>query len=338
MKRVMTVVVLLSVLAGFTLNASAAEMKTVVMFNFNTETYGTPMIKAAISALSQAGWKEGEQMRIVRIEPKQEADILPQIQAAKPDIVISLGWAFNYEIFRQFPCPVITFNEAEVFVDANGAPTANVTGVYTKLKDLVYNSMKFLQKVAPLKPGQQVVVLYNRLTPRISKEETLEALQRLNIPVKAVIDTTVYEDWQEALLKYNDDPEVGWIQTTIAPTQKRDGSVPDLYGEVIPWNRDIQKKPNITYWENVVLAGWLCCFGVELEDIGTICGEMAARILNGEDVNTITAEYPRKTTVALNRKTADVMGIIFPPDVLNLANVIYHDWEGKEVTRKSGLK
>lgn len=65
---------------------------------------------------------------------------------------------------------------------------------------------------------------------------------------------------------------------------------------------------------------------------------MAARVLKGEDVKTINAEYPRKTLVALNRKTADTLGIMFSLDVLNLANVIYHDWEGKEVSRKSGLK
>ncbi len=39
----------------------------------------------------------------------------------------------------------------------------------------------------------------------------MEALQRLQIPLKVVIETRVYEDWQEAILKYNDDPDVGWI-------------------------------------------------------------------------------------------------------------------------------
>lgn len=80
--------------------------------------------------------------------------------------------------------------------------------------------------------------------------------------------------------------------------------------------------------------GLLCAFGVNLDDTGLQCGEMAARALKGEDITTIKAEYPRNTLVALNRQTADAMGIIFSPDVLNLANVIYHDWEGKNVTRK----
>ena len=84
--------------------------------------------------------------------------------------------------------------------------------------------------------------------------------------------------------------------------------------------------------------GLVCGFGVDLDDVARQCGEMAARILRGEDVKTIKAEHPRKVSVSLNRKTADSMGIMFSLDALNLANVIYHDWEGKEVSRKSGLR
>ena len=108
--------------------------------------------------------------------------------------------------------------------------------------------------------------------------------------------------------------------------------------ETAVWHREHLKKPIVTYWEVAVQWGLLCAFGVNLDDTGLQCGEMAARALKGEDITTIKAEYPRNTLVALNRQTADAMGIIFSPDVLNLANVIYHDWEGKNVTRKSGLQ
>jgi ABC-type uncharacterized transport system substrate-binding protein len=63
-------------------------------------------------------------------------------------------------------------------------------------------------------------------------------------------------------------------------------------------------------------------------------GEMAARVLQGEAIQTIKAEYPRKVSIALNRKTADFVGITFSMDVLKLANVIYNDYEGKDVIRK----
>ena len=338
MKRMMNTVAWLGLLAGVTLSAGAAEMKKVVLFNFNASESGIMMFPRAVNALQQAGFEDGKQIRIMRVEPIVQTDIVPQIQAANPDVVISIGWAFDYAVFRQFSCPIITFNEAEQFVDAEGMPTGNVTGVYTKLKDLVYNSYKFLQKVAPLQAGQQAVVTWNPQAPRISADEAVDALKRLNIPLKAVVDTHVYEDWQEAILKYNDDPEVGWLLMGVWPTVKRDGSVPDMVTELAQWQREHQKKPTVTYWDIVVQMGVLCAFAVDLEEVGKQVGEMAARVLKGEDITSIKADYPRKTLVVLNRKTADTIGLVFPLDVLNLANVIYHDWEGKEVSRKSGLK
>jgi ABC-type uncharacterized transport system substrate-binding protein len=63
-------------------------------------------------------------------------------------------------------------------------------------------------------------------------------------------------------------------------------------------------------------------------------GRMAARVLRGEDIRSIKAEYPRKVSIALNRKTATNLGIVFSMDVLKLADVIYDDYEGKQVIRK----
>jgi len=61
---------------------------------------------------------------------------------------------------------------------------------------------------------------------------------------------------------------------------------------------------------------------------------MVARLLQDEDIRTIKAEYPGKVSISLNRKTATNLGLVFSLNVLNLANVIYDDYEGKQVIRK----
>ena len=198
---------------------------------------------------------------------------------------------------------------------------------------MVYHSYKFLQKVAPLKPDQQVVYFDNTEFSAIPKEVVIDALQRLQIPLKAVVDVTVFEDWQQAVLEYNNDPEVGWVLRT-APTKKRDGSSVNIPTEFFPWEREHFKKPTIAYWEFAVQAGTLCGFATDTREVGRQCGEMVARVLQGEDIQTIKAEYPRKVSISLNRKTATNLGIVFSLDVLNLANVIYDDYEGKQVIRK----
>ena len=267
-------------------------------------------------------------------------DGFEQAQAIQPDVIIEFSLR-NYalDLLHGSNIPVVFgLMNPQTYTDHDGIPLKNITGVYTRLDDMAYNSYKFLNKVAPLKPGQQVVFLENSHPNRLSKEEAQEALARLGIPLKAAIDATVYEDWQAAILRYNDDPDVGWVLMGVWPTERRDGSIVDMETEVAPWQREHLKKPMVTYWEIAVQWAMLCGFGIDLSDVGLQAGEMAARVLKGEDIKTIKAEFPRKTFVALNRKTADFMGITFSLDVLNLANVIYHDWEGKNVSRKSGLR
>ncbi len=318
--------------------SAAAELKTIIILNAPQDPLRMAMTERAVKALSDAGFRDRDTISLTILNGANLEEEAQQVIRLAPQVVINLRGNQQSRMFEGQPFPVIGYAEAERYVGADGTPAGNITGVYSILEDLVYNSYKFLRLVAPLQPSQSAVFFENRNAPRLSKEAAAEALQRLNIPLKAVRDGTVFEDWQEALLTYNDDPEVGWILMGVAPTIKRDGSVTNIERDCAVWLREHVKKPMVTYWEVAVQWGLLCGLAADLHEVGTQCGEMAVRVLNGEDITTIKAEYPRKTVVALNRKTADVMGIIFSPDVLNLANVIYHDWENKEVTRKSGLK
>jgi ABC-type uncharacterized transport system substrate-binding protein len=335
MKRMVKLGVLVVMLLGLLANVGfAAEMKKVLFLE-------TSMIESQASSilqgLEQAGFVDQKNMTFSRIPVSSTDDVtqlVAQVQAAAPDvIVIAVEFGNVLEALKGLSIPVITRMNVDQYVTAEGTPTANITGVYPAQPDMVYNSYKFLQQVAPLEAGQQVVFLDNPEFRPMLKEVVVDALRRLQIPLKAVVDATMYEDWQQAILQYNDDPEVGWILTT-PPTRKRDGSKLNAVKDIFPWVREHLKKPEIAYVEFAVRFGALCGFSVDLNAVSVQCGQMAARVLQGEPVNTIDAEYPQKVSIALNRKTATKLGIVFSIDVLNLANVIYDDYEGKQVIRK----
>ncbi|GAK58131.1 hypothetical protein U27_05104 [Candidatus Vecturithrix granuli] len=336
MKRMVTMSVLLVVLLGMFANLGfAADLKTLVVLDLPTNQ---TIQEQMLNGLTQAGLIDQQNVIIKRIAvPPKEGDPAPlivQIQEIAPDVILALpGYGTLFAALNKLSIPVIARVNVESFVGADGMPTGNITGIYTNLPDLVYNSYKFLQKVAPLKPGQQVVFLDNPESTILPKETVIDALQRLQIPLKAIVNTAVYEDWQQAILQYNDDPDVGWILRST-PRHRRDGSAVNTVAEIYPWEREHLKKPTITQWEFSVQAGALCAFGIDTAEVGVQCGEMVARVLQGEDIRTIKAEYPRKVSIALNRKTATKLGIVFSLDVLNLANVIYDDYEGKQVIRK----
>jgi len=313
----------------------AAEMKTVVLMEYTSEPAKTTMRQQVLAGLAQAGFQENTNLKIVSFAAPRPEDWAEQVAQLAPDVVIeySAETAVTAKT-HELGIPTVTYWGTAPYVGPDGVPTANITGVYTAHKDTVYNSLKFLRMIAPLKPGQQAVFFENKQRVIFPKEEVLDALKRLDVPLKAIEDTTHYEDWQAALLKYNEDPEVGWLVVLAWPYLRRDGSIPDRNVEVAHWQRERLKKPYVTYWEITVQSGVLCGFVVDIDNVAFQLAEMAARVLKGEPIQAIKAEYPRKTLIALNRKTADFMGITFSLDVLNLANVIYNDYEGKEVIRK----
>ncbi len=336
MKRMVTMSLLLVTLLGMFAHVGfAADMKKVMILYARQFEF---MVSPTLKSLEDAGFADQKNMIVMRVESsvidKDVPQLVAQVKEAAPDVVVCfIGTEKFFTALQGLPFPVITRIDVERYVDADGFPLANITGVYTWQRDMVYNSYKFLQKVAPLKAGQQVVFLDNPESGILPKDIVLEALQRLQIPLKTVVNAAIYEDWQRAILQYNDDPGVGWILKS-SPTRKQDGSAVSTQTDVYPWQQAHLKKPTITYWDFAVQAGTLCGFAIDMSEVGKQAGQLAARILQGEEFRTIKAEYPNKVNIALNRKTATNLGIVFSLDVLNLANVIYDDYEGKQVIRK----
>lgn len=336
MRRITQMNVLLWVLLGMVVNIGfAAEIKTVVLMEYSAEPAKTTMRQNVIAGLAQAGFQENTNLNVVSFDTARPADWAEQVAQLAPDVVIEYSGETGVTAkMHELGIPTVSYWGTAPYVGPDGVPTANITGVYTGYKDTVYNSLKLLRIVAPLKPGQQAVFFENKQRVVYPKEEVLDALKRLNVPLKAIEDTTYYEDWQAALLKYNEDPEVGWLVVLAWPYLKRDGTIPDRTVEVAQWQRERLKKPYVTFWVPTVQSGVLCAFAVDTDDVALQLGEMAARVLNGEPIQSIKAEYPRKTLVALNRKTANFMGITFSLNVLQLANIIFDDYEGQQVIRK----
>ena len=336
MKRILRMSVLLVMLIGIFVNIGfATEMRKVMILYSRTAESMTPQV---LKGLEEMGFVEQKNLTSVQVLVSGITDLaqlVAQVHEVAPEVIVNVGeFGQIVTALKGLSIPVITANRVESYVNAEGAPTMNVTGVYSALPDMVYNSYKFLQKAAPLKPGQQVVFLEISEVPIIPKAVIVEALQRLQIPLKAVVDATIYENWQQAILQYNDDPDVGWILYITGPLRKRDGSGVNTQTEILAWQQENLKKPRVTYWEMGVRGGALCGFGIDLDAAAVQVGKLAARVLQGEAIQSIKAEYPQKVSISLNRKTATNLGIVFSLDVLNLANVIYDDYEGKQVIRK----
>lgn len=64
-----------------------------------------------------------------------------------------------------------------------------------------------------------------------------------------------------------------------------------------------------------VRTGALAAFSCDYADVGAQAGELAVRVLRGENPAAIPPTFPRKVTMALNLRTAQHLGITIPADI-----------------------
>lgn len=75
--------------------------------------------------------------------------------------------------------------------------------------------------------------------------------------------------------------------------------------------------------EHFVKMGALVAVGPDYEDVGRQSGELAAQILSGKATSDLPVASPRKVMLALNLRTAEIIGLRIPDNVVKRASSIY---------------
>lgn len=255
-----------------------------------------------------------------------------EILRIKPDVVYINGTYVEDRILplKGSGIPVVAvcsvdymIDDKYAFLDNNGKPIDNITGCYLFTKDYEYNSLRLLQMVSPIK-GKKAVVLFQ--TGLSSRKPLLDAFKKMKIEVKDYAIFKYFEDFQEALLKYNEDKEVGWILVD-GPITRKDGKEWNRKDTFL-WEHTNIKKPNVAFFQNNVENGALC--GIAVDPMGYVMPslEQAYQILRGKKPSEVMPVYPNKSFVLLNQKAASQIGLIFPLEVNSAAWRIYTDYEG----------
>ena len=294
--------------------------------------------------LESKGWNEDNSDYIVLSLEGMESkapDIVKQIEGLKPDVVL-----MNTTLIKPIavplkasgiPCVAGGGLELEdesgnlIFVDKKGNPTTNLTGTYTMPRTQLENSIKFLNRVAPLKNKKAVFATFR--SAAFTKVKVEKAFKSSGFVLKEFKEFDNVEDYQDFVKKYNTDPEVGWIISGEMISRHKDGSKYS-FEEFFKWERENCKKPNIGFWENSVEKGKLCALAIDSMTTVNQMIDMADRVLKGEKVSQIKPEDPKKTFVILNQERAKDLRIVFPIDILKSAMKIYTDYDGNFEAKK----
>ena len=185
-----------------------------------------------------------------------------------------------------------------------GQPGGNVTGVSSLQTELVAKRLEVLKTLAPA--VRRVWLVYYSVdlgtTPMVTK--ALEAAQRLNLEVlpKGVLDA----DELKRVLR-----EVRRGDAVLAP----EGSNPDLTIAIIEQSLAL-RVPAVFGTALWIGYGGLISYGPDYYAQGVQAATLVAKILRGARPQDLPVEGAEKIDLAVNLKTAELLGLTVPRKIL----------------------
>jgi len=185
-----------------------------------------------------------------------------------------------------------------------GQPGGNVTGVSSLQTELVAKRLEVLKTLAPA--VRRVWLVYYSVdlgtTPMVTK--ALEAAQRLNLEVlpKGVLDA----DELKRVLR-----EIRRGDAVLAP----EGSNPDLTIAII--ERSLALRAPAVFGTALWIGyGGLISYGPDYYAQGVQAATLVAKILRGARPQDLPVEGAEKIDLAVNLKTAELLGLTVPRKIL----------------------
>lgn len=266
-----------------------------------------------IDGLKDQGFADGEQILIDYANAQGNMEntqlIAQKFEADKKNLVIAIttpsGQAAKNNVKS---CPVIF----SAVTDPAGAGLVdkNITGVSDMTP--IDQQLELLKALLP--EAKTVGMIYNSSEQNsvVQVELTQEKAKALGLTVEAVAITNANEIplALDALLG-----KVDVLYTHI------DNTLASAYGVIIQKAND-KKIPVLGAVEDYVKQGAIATQGIDNYKVGFQTGLMAARVLKGEDVNSIPFETLKETDLIINTKALTALGITVSEELKAKAKVI----------------
>jgi putative tryptophan/tyrosine transport system substrate-binding protein len=274
-----------------------------------------PSVSAFTKALADLGWPESRNMRIdlrwaagnvdrMRMSANELVDL-------KPDVILSVSTPATAALQRETrTIPIVFANVidpvASGLVAGLDRPSGNITGF------AIWEPMmagKWLELLSEIAPGlKRVAIMFNPDTATVSALPSFEmAARRLKVePNTALVHGDL--EIEAAIIALG--REAGGGLVVMPAVFMIVHRVPTILAAA-------RSNVRAVYWQSAFARdGGLLSYGFDLVDIVRRAASYVDRILRGAKPAELPVQLPTKFEMAVNLKTAKVLGLAVPPSIL----------------------
>jgi len=190
-------------------------------------------------------------------------------------------------------------------------PAANVTGVLER--PFIRGALNLLEKI---KPGiRTFTVLTDHSPTSLGFVHYLNQL-KLDAAIVKIVETNDWNRWQQEVKAVTSEAVITYMYHTV----KQNGVVLEPH-KVMEWTVSNLDKPTLGFFDFAVSDGVLLGYVESAFEHGELAAKMAVEILEGKTAGEIPISTARKWLIAINKTTADALGVDISP-LMNIADKV----------------
>lgn len=292
---------------GNTNNATEDGKKTVGILQLVEHGSLDAAYEGFKEGLAEGGYKEGENLTLEYQNAQNSQDNLKSMSEKlvknSPDLLLGIATPAAVSLANETTdIPIVVTAVTDLveakLAESNEAPGRNITGTSDMVP--IDKQIQLLLSIVP--DAKTIGIMYNagEANSKIQADLAEKALKDAGVDVKVLTANTT-NDVQQVTTSLAKD-----VDGIYVPTDNTFASAAAVVGEVAKET----KTPIVAGSVEQVEDGALATFGIDYKSLGKQTGELAAKILDGDEKPATTpVETANKLELVVNQKMATALGI-----------------------------
>lgn len=303
--------------------AQSSRMRRIdVLMTTAPDADGTARIAAFRRRLERLGWSESKTVHVKVHWGAADIDrmrgMAREIALARPDVVLATsGRGLRLLQSETKDLPIVLVGSADPvqsgLVSSLARPSGNVTGFASVDASFAGKWLEILKEIAPKAKIVGFIISPDNPAAPAFQSSLQTAATKLGVQLKSepVRDAN---DIGRALTSLSGEPSPGLVLPLDATLSVHQPLLAQLTSQL--------RLPTLSGYVPFTSQGGLISYGVDYLDLYERAATYVHRVLNGESPADLPVQSPTKYKLAVNLKTAQVMGLTVPATLLARADEV----------------